>query len=72
MTHPLENIIRDAEGFVLIGDSSKDRFPAMSFHSYTKTAKRFFCLDLEVVEIGVARFTIWMRWPGPVARTPYS
>ncbi len=46
MSHPLENVIRQADGFVLIGDSSAARFPGMSFHSYTKVGKRFYCIDL--------------------------
>ena len=46
MMHPLEEIIRNADGFLVIGDSSADRFPAQSFHSYTKVGKRFYCLDL--------------------------
>ncbi len=46
MAHPLEDVIRNSEGFVLIGDSSEKRFPAMSFHCYTKVDKRFYCLDL--------------------------
>lgn len=46
MTHPLEDLIQKAEGFVLIGDSSEGRFPAFSYHVYTQAAKRFYCLDL--------------------------
>ena len=46
MTHSLEDIIRQAEGFVLIGDSSRGRFPAQSYHCYTKVGKKFTCLDL--------------------------
>ncbi len=46
MTHPLEDVIRSAEGLVLIGDSSRDRFPGFSFNAYTKRGKRFYCLDL--------------------------
>lgn len=46
MPHPLEDIIRGADRFVLIGDSSASRFPAQSFHSYTSVGKRFYCLDL--------------------------
>ena len=46
MAHPLEEVIRNAAGFVLIGDSSQDRFPGQSFHSYTRTNTRFYCLDL--------------------------
>lgn len=44
--HPLEKTIRDAEGLVLIGDSSEDRFPGYSYDAYTKIGKRFYCLDL--------------------------
>lgn len=46
MAHPLEDIIRQADGFIVIGDSSRGRFPAQSFHSYTSVGKRFYCLDL--------------------------
>ncbi len=46
MSHPLEEVIRAADGFLLIGDSSKKRFPALSFHAYTTQGKRFHCLDL--------------------------
>ena len=46
MTHPLETVIREAEGLILIGDASEGRFPAMSFHSYTQTEKKFYCLDM--------------------------
>lgn len=46
MSHSLERVIREADGFLLIGDSSEDRFPAYSYHAYTTVAKRFYCLDL--------------------------
>ena len=46
MAHPLEQIIRSADGFLVIGDSSQGRFPAQSFHCYTSIGKRFYCLDL--------------------------
>lgn len=46
MPHPLELVMRDAEPFLLIGDSAAQRFPALSFHNYTETRKRFYCLDL--------------------------
>lgn len=46
MSHPLESVIRDAEGFLLVGDSSEERFPAFSYNAFTKANKRFFCLDL--------------------------
>lgn len=44
--HPLEEIIRGSEGFVLIGDSSQNRFPATSYHAYKTVDKKFYCLDL--------------------------
>lgn len=50
MTHPLQDVMRNADGFVLIGDSSEDRFPAYSYHCYTKVGKRFYCLDLGGLE----------------------
>ena len=46
MAHPLETIINQADGFLLIGDSSEERFPGYSYNAYTKTGKRFFCIDL--------------------------
>ena len=46
MTHPLSDVINAADGFVLIGDSGAKRFPAMSYNVYTKTSRRFFCLDM--------------------------
>jgi len=46
MGHPLADVINQAEGFLLIGDSSSDRFPAFSYAAYTKRGKRFYCLDL--------------------------
>lgn len=50
MAHPLEEVMREADGFVIIGDSSKGRFPAMSYHAYTRAKKRFYCLDLGGLE----------------------
>ena len=47
MAHPLEDVIRNADGFLLIGESGKGRFPAFSYHQYTRAGKRFFCLDLD-------------------------
>jgi hypothetical protein len=47
MQHPLEDIIRKAEGFLLIGESSKGRFPAFSYDVYTRIGKRFYCFDLD-------------------------
>lgn len=46
MDHPLTEVITGADGFVLIGDSGADRFPAMSYNVYSKTGRRFFCLDM--------------------------
>ncbi len=46
MRHPFEHVLREAEGFLLIGDSSKDRFPGYSYDAYTRAGKRFYCLDL--------------------------
>jgi len=46
MGHPLEDVIRNAEPFLLIGDSSQGRFPAQSYHNYAKTKARFYCVDL--------------------------
>ncbi len=46
MSHPLEAVIRGADGFLLIGDSESDRFPATSYNCYTRVGKRFYCLDL--------------------------
>lgn len=45
MAHPLEEVMK-TDRFVLIGDASEDRFPAMSFHCYTAVGKPFYCLDL--------------------------
>jgi hypothetical protein len=47
MTHPLEHVMRSADGFLLIGESSQGRFPAFSSHAYTSVRKRFYCLDLD-------------------------
>ncbi len=47
MAHPLETVMREADGFLLIGESSKGRFPAYSYHVYTKHKRRFYCLDLD-------------------------
>ena len=44
--HQLEKTIRDADGLVLIGDSSEDRFPGYSYNAYTQIGKPFYCLDL--------------------------
>ncbi len=44
--HPLAQLLQDAAGFVLVGDSSADRFPAYSYASYTRAGVAFHCLDL--------------------------
>lgn len=46
MTHPLQAIMRDADGFLVIGDSANERFPAFSYEAYTKANRRFYCVDL--------------------------
>lgn len=47
MSHPLEDVMRKADGFLLIGESKADRFPAYSYHQYTQAGRRFYCLDLD-------------------------
>ncbi|MCO4772199.1 MAG: CoA-binding protein [Deltaproteobacteria bacterium] len=44
--HPLEEIINESDAFVLIGDSSQDRFPALSYAAYSKVGRSFHCIDL--------------------------
>ena len=44
--HPLQQIPLAADRFVLIGDSSTERFPGLSYDSYTRADKPFYCLDL--------------------------
>ena len=46
MAHPLETVIRNAEPFVFIGDSSEERFPAMSYANASKKDHRVYYLDL--------------------------
>ncbi len=46
MSHPLQDVMRDADGFVLIGDSETGHFPAQSYHCYASVDKPFHCLDL--------------------------
>lgn len=46
MGHPLETVIRTSEPFLLIGDSSQERFPGFSYNQFTKAQKRFYCVDL--------------------------
>lgn len=47
MNHPLHDVINQADGFLLIGESKAGRFPALSFHAYTQAGKRFYALDLD-------------------------
>jgi len=47
MSHPLEEVMRSADGFILIGESKARRFPAYSYHQYTQAGRRFYCLDLD-------------------------
>ena len=44
--HALEEELKRADGFLLVGDSSQDRFPGFSYHAYTRAGRRFYCLDL--------------------------
>ena len=44
--HPLEKIVAEMDGFVLIGDSANERFPGYSYNAYTRAGKRFHCLDM--------------------------
>lgn len=46
MSHPLATLLQQADGLVLIGDSSDERFPAFSYNAYTVAGKRFYCLDM--------------------------
>lgn len=46
MPHPLETLIRNSEPFVVIGDSSEERFPAMSYANAAKKDHRVYYLDL--------------------------
>ena len=47
MSHPLEAVMQQADGFLLIGESGRQRFPAYSYHQFTQAGKRFYCLDLD-------------------------
>lgn len=47
MSHPLEDVMRNADGFLLIGESAANRFPGYSYHQYTQAGRRFYCLDLD-------------------------
>jgi hypothetical protein len=46
MNEELAQVINNAEGFLLIGDSSSNRFPGMSFHCYSQANRSFHCIDL--------------------------
>lgn len=46
MAHPLQEVMRTAGTFLLLGDSSEDRFPGLSFHNYSKANMPFYCLDM--------------------------
>jgi predicted CoA-binding protein len=46
MAHPLEDIIRNAEPFVVIGDSGEGRFPATSYANAVRQNHRAYYLDL--------------------------
>jgi hypothetical protein len=42
----LADLINRPEPFLLIGDSSSNRFPGMSFHCYSQAGRSFYCVDL--------------------------
>jgi hypothetical protein len=46
MAHPLETVIRNAEPFVFIGDSSEGRFPATSYANSVQKDHRVYYYDL--------------------------
>jgi hypothetical protein len=46
MAHPLEDVIRNAEPFVVIGDSSEGRFPATSYANCARMGHRAYYFDL--------------------------
>ncbi len=46
MAHPLEDVIRNAEPFVFIGDSGEERFPATSYANNATQGHRVYYLDL--------------------------
>jgi hypothetical protein len=50
MDHPLSQVINQAQGLLLIGDSAAGRFPAYSYNAYTHVGKRFYCLDMGGLE----------------------
>ncbi len=47
MSHPLQDIINNAENFLLIGESEGGRFPGLSYSAYSKAGRKFYCLDLD-------------------------
>ncbi len=46
MAHPLEDVIRNAEPFVFIGNSTEGRFPAMSYANAKKRDHRIYYFDM--------------------------
>ena len=46
MAHPLEDVIRNAEPYLFIGDSSEDRFPGFSYANAAKKGQRVYYFDL--------------------------
>lgn len=46
MSHPLEEVIRNAEPYVFIGDSAQGRFPAMSYANAARTDARIYYFDM--------------------------
>ena len=64
MPHPLADVINQAHNFLLIGDSSEDRFPGFSYAAYTKANRRFYCLDLGGLKVsrgpGQGRQGVWL------------
>jgi hypothetical protein len=46
MAHPLEDVIRSAEPFVFIGDSSEGRFPATSYANCARQNHRVYYYDI--------------------------
>jgi predicted CoA-binding protein len=46
VAHPLEDVTRNAEPFVFIGDSSEERFPGYSYANASRKNHRVYYLDL--------------------------
>jgi hypothetical protein len=42
----LAEIVNEDAPLVLVGDSSASRFPGFSYAAYTKSGRRFYCVDL--------------------------